>query len=92
MALMARMYGWTLPQIRALTPGEFQRFSRHAEKLLGMEMMLMAKITCLPYMTETHDREDVFRQIQSMIAGETVVQPELSLDALRADMRSHCGG
>ena len=92
MALMARMYGWTLPQIRALTPGEFQRFSRHAETLLGMELMLMAQITCLPYMTEARAREDVFRQIQAMIAGETVVQPGLSLDALRADMRSHFGG
>jgi len=92
MALMARMYGWTLPQIRALTPGEFQRFSRHAEKLLGMEMMLMAKITCLPYMSEAHDREDVFRQIQAMIAGNDVAPPELPVDALRADISAHYGG
>lgn len=90
MAYMARMYGWSLPEIQALTPSEFQRFSRLAEQLYGMEMLMMVKVACMPYMTDESDRRDVITQIQSMITGQAVPQP--NVDDLRADIARHTGG
>ena len=79
------MFGWTLHDIRQLTPGQFQRWSKRAAQMYGIELMYQVKITSLPWIEKDGDRMRIIDQIAELASGETVDHSR-DVDDLRAAM------
>lgn len=80
------MFGWTLEYIRGLTPGEFQRASKMATRVYGMELMYLMRVVNMPWISDDTQRRQVAESIEALANGRLPVDQRLPIENLRAQI------